>query len=109
MEKYHCPYADECKKNLPESTTITDLSNFFKVFSEPTRLKILFTILEKELCVHDITTIVGMEQSAVSHQLKFLRQAKLVKANRHGRNVFYQLDDDHVHKILTMGLTHLKE
>lgn len=86
-----------------------ELSSVFKVFGDATRLRILFTLLDRELCVGDIATELSLGQSVVSHQLTTLRQAKLVKSRREGKSIFYSLDDEHVKEILEVGLEHTRE
>ena len=86
-----------------------DLADLFKVFSDTTRIKILFVLMDKDLCVADIAETIGASQSAVSHQLRILKQARLVKFQREGKNVIYALSDDHVHTMLDQGMTHICE
>lgn len=86
-----------------------DLADLFKVFSDTTRIKILFALMDKDLCVADIAETIGASQSAVSHQLRILKQARLVKFQREGKNVIYALSDDHVHTMLDQGITHICE
>jgi ArsR family transcriptional regulator len=86
-----------------------DLAEFFKVFGDSTRIRILYALHEGELCVCDIASLLGMTQTAVSHQLRVLKTSKLVKARRNGKTVFYSLDDDHIHTILNMGMHHITE
>lgn len=86
-----------------------DLADLFKVFSDTTRIKILFALMDKDLCVADIAETIGVSQSAVSHQLRILKQARLVKFQREGKNVIYALSDDHVHTMLDQGMTHICE
>lgn len=86
-----------------------DLADLFKVFSDTTRIKILFALMDKDLCVADIAETIGASQSAVSHQLRILKQARLVKFQREGKNVVYALSDDHVHTMLDQGMTHICE
>ena len=95
-------------KILP-TETLRDLGEFFKVFGDPSRLKILTLLQHAELCVCDLAALVDMSISAVSHQLKILRQSRLIKARRDGKNVFYALADDHVLTLITQALTHLTE
>ena len=85
------------------------LADLFKVFSDTTRIKILFALMDKDLCVADIAETIGASQSAVSHQLRILKQARLVKFQREGKNVIYALSDDHVHTMLDQGMTHICE
>ena len=101
--------ADILRKNLPIEEEIQDLAEFFKVFGDPTRIRILFLLKEGEFCVHDISTMVEMNQTAVSHQLKSLRQARLVKYRKEGKQVFYSLNDGHIDEIIAIGLNHLNE
>lgn len=86
-----------------------DLADLFKVFSDTTRIKILFALMDKDLCVADIAKTIGASQSTVSHQLRILKQARLVKFQREGKNVIYALSDDHVHTMLDQGMTHICE
>ena len=86
-----------------------DLADLFKVFSDTTRIKILFALMDKDLCVADIAETIGASQSAVSHQLRILKQARLVKFQSEGKNVIYALSDDHVHTMLDQGMTHICE
>ncbi|MBO8166345.1 MAG: helix-turn-helix transcriptional regulator [Kosmotoga sp.] len=87
----------------------TDLASFFSVFSNPTRLRILYLLLDNELCVGKISQTLNLRQSATSHQLKILRNLKLVRARREGRTVKYSLDDEHIKEILESGMSHLSE
>lgn len=96
-------------ENMPNDVLITTLSEFFKVFGDATRTKILWALDESELCVCDIGEILGMSKSAVSHQLGTLRKANLVKFRREGKNVFYSLKDNHVKTILEIGMEHIQE
>ena len=88
---------------------ITELERTFKIFGDSTRIKILYTMFEKELCVQDIAGKINMTQSAVSHQLSILKGARLVKSRKDGKIVYYSLDDDHVKKILDVGVEHVSE
>lgn len=99
----------EVLRKMPEEETLFDLAEFFKVFGDSTRIRILYALRETELCVCDIASLLGMTQTAVSHQLRVLKNAKMVKARRNGKTVFYSLDDDHIHSILDMGICHLEE
>lgn len=93
---------------LPEEE-LQDLGEFFKVFGDVTRLKILYVLLCSEMCVYDIATLLGMSQSAISHQLRVLKQMDLVKNRREGKTIFYSLADDHIVTILSQGLDHIEE
>ena len=90
-----------------ESVTIEDLSKLFKVFGDPTRIKILWALNVHELCVLDICEVLDMTKSAVSHQLSTLKEAKLVKSRREGKEVYYSLDDEHVKEIFETGIVHV--
>ena len=94
---------------MPEETELYDLAELFKVFGDSTRIRILHALIETELCVGDMAQILNLTQSAVSHQLKILKDAKLVKFRREGKIIFYALDDEHVRTILSMGVEHVEE
>ena len=94
---------------LPEEDILYDLADLFRIFADSTRIKILYALYESELCVGAITQILGMTQSAVSHQLRALKQSKLVKYRREGKTIFYSLADDHVVTILAQGMEHIEE
>lgn len=96
-------------EGLPDEELLYDLADLFKVFSDTTRIKILFALMDGELCVADIAEQTGTSQSAVSHQLRTLKQAHLVKFERDGRNIVYSLADDHVYTMLSVGLNHICE
>ena len=95
--------------NMPDDDTLCDVAELFKVFGDITRTKILSALFEKELSVCCISEIVKMSQSAVSHQLRILRQTKIVKSRRSGKEVYYSLDDGHIAQIYKMALEHLHE
>jgi ArsR family transcriptional regulator len=95
-------------KMLPEEE-LQDLAEFFKVFGDATRLKILYALLCSEMCVYDIATLLGMSQSAISHQLRVLKQMDLVKNRREGKTIFYSLADGHIVNILSQGQDHIEE
>lgn len=95
--------------SLPQEEELYDLAELFKVFGDSTRIRILHALLETELCVGDMAQILNLSQSAVSHQLKILKDAKLVRFRREGKIIFYALDDDHVRNILSMGMEHVEE
>lgn len=94
---------------LPDEEILYDLADLFKVFADTTRIKILYCLMGKELCVADIAEAICATQSAASHQLRILKQAHLVKFRRDGKNVIYELSDDHVYTMLSQGMTHLCE
>ena len=97
------------EKNMPSDDKIFDLSEFFKMFGDPTRMKILFVLFESEACTCDLAEVLKMTSSAVSHQLKTLQRAKLVKNRRDGRTVYYSLADDHVRTMIVQGMAHVEE
>ncbi len=101
--------AEDVLKQMPEEELLYELADLFKVFADTTRIKILYALMEGGLCVADIAEIVGVSQSAVSHQLRSLKQAHLVKFKRDGKQVVYSLSDDHVYTMLSQGLTHICE
>lgn len=119
MEKYEVECCDtyhlhehvvhEVEKHMPEEEIIKELADFYKVFGDATRIKILYVLLQSELCVCDLAEVVGMTQSAVSHQLRMLKQMKLVKNRREGKTVYYSLADGHIQTILSQGMEHIAE
>ena len=92
----------------PDDEYLYDLAELFKVFGDSTRIRILYALFESELCVNDIAQLLNLGQSAVSHQLRILKDAKLVRFRREGKIIFYALDDEHVRNILSMGLEHVE-
>lgn len=100
---------NEVKNKMPDYNIITDLSDFFKIVGDSTRLQILMALEHAELCVSDLATLLNMTISAVSHQLKSLREAKLVKLRKDGKIVYYSLDDDHIKKLLKVSFEHIME
>ena len=105
----HSELIEKGKAVLPKTTELYELSDFFKVLGDSTRLGILFAIDGAPMCVCDIAGVLGMTKSAVSHQLKVLRQNRLVKYSKVGKNVFYELSDDHVRDIIEKALEHIEE
>lgn len=97
------------KNLLPDAEHLQDLSNLFKALGDYTRIRILNALVNSELCVCDLVDILEMNQSAISHQLRVLRSSKIVKYRKEGRNVFYSLDDEHVHQLIRQGLDHVLE
>ena len=97
------------KESMPSKDEIEDVSNLFKVLGDPTRAKILYTLEENELNVTEICECVDMNKSAVSHQLRILRNSKLVKARKDGKEVYYSFDDEHISTIFKFGLEHINE
>jgi len=94
---------------MPPEENLYDLAELFKVFGDTTRIKILCALAESEMCVCDIAVLLNMTQSSISHQLRVLKQARLVRYRREGKVVYYSLDDDHVKQIFNLGLIHLNE
>lgn len=105
----HEDVVERVLKSQPAEEVLYDLAELFKVFGDSTRIRILYALIESELCVGDIAQMLNLGQSAVSHQLKLLKDAKLVKFRREGKVIFYALDDDHVRTILNMGMEHIEE
>lgn len=105
----HEDIVNKLKEEMPEPKTLQELSELFKVFGDGTRIKIIYALSKAEMCVCDISAFTNMTQSAISHQLKILRQAKLVKYRREGKTIFYSLDDEHIKEIFNMGLLHVNE
>ena len=97
------------REKMPEEDKLYDLAELYKVFGDSTRIRILFLLLESEMCVCDIAHLLNMNQSAISHQLRILKQSRLVKNRREGKSVFYSLADDHVLTILSQGMEHIEE
>ena len=97
------------KDTMPDENELYDLAELFKVFGDSTRIRILFVLFEAEVCVSDLAEVLHMTQSAVSHQLKILKQNKLVKSRREGKSIFYSLADDHVKTIIAQGMEHIEE
>lgn len=100
---------EKVEEKMPPEEELQDLADFFKVFGDATRLKILYVLLCSEMCVYDIANMLGMSQSAISHQLRVLKQMDLVKNRREGKTIFYSLADSHIVTILSQGLDHIEE
>jgi DNA-binding transcriptional ArsR family regulator len=112
QSEFLAAHEDVVKKVLEEQPAdeyLYDLAELFKVFGDSTRIRILYALFESELCVGDIAQLLNLSQSAVSHQLKLLKDAKLVKFRREGKIIFYALDDEHVRTIISMGMEHVEE
>lgn len=112
----HCDYMHvhedivaQVNETMPDEEILYDLAELFKIFGDSTRIKILYVLFEAEMCVCDIATLLGTSQSAISHQLRSLKQSKLVKYRREGKTVFYSLADSHVRTILDQGMEHVAE
>lgn len=93
--------------SLPKNKSLQQLGDFFKIFGDPTRLKIIFSLYYSELCVFDLAAVIGISQSGISHQLRTLKQMGIVKNRRWGKTIYYSLDDHHIVEILTSGFTHI--
>ena len=105
----HQDVIDSVQDKMPEEETLYDLAELFKIFGDSTRIRILYVLFESEMCVYDIAQLLSMTQSAISHQLRLLKQARLVKFRREGRTVIYSLSDDHVRTIINQGIAHVEE
>ena len=108
-EEIHSDVVERRREEMPDEGTLYDLSDFFKVLGDSTRISILFAIDGEPMCVCDIADLLGMTKSAVSHQLKILRQNDLVTYRKSGKNVYYALADDHVGSIIETALAHVEE
>jgi ArsR family transcriptional regulator len=114
IERCHCEVihqdvVDTVMGKMPLEETLYDLAELFKVFGDSTRIKILWALDASEMCVCDIAALLNMSQSSISHQLRILKQAQLVKYRKDGKVVYYSLDDEHVRHILDQGMIHLNE
>ncbi len=105
----HRDAVERVRAGLPDDDTLVRLSDLFKVFGDGTRIRILYVLFEEEVCVCDIAMLLGMTQSAVSHQLRILKQARLIRSRREGKTIFYSLADDHVRTLLRNGTEHIEE
>lgn len=105
----YCVRDEKLNSEMPADNMIEDLADLFKVFGDPTRVKIIYTLFKSEMCVCEIADNLGMTQSAISHQLRLLKKSRLVKFRKEGKTVYYSLDDDHVRRIFDCSLCHVKE
>ena len=105
----HKDLVEKVRRELPGEDTLYDLTELFRIFGDSTRIRILYVLFESEMCVCDIAALLGMTQSAISHQLRALKNARLVSSRREGKTVFYALADDHVKTIIDQGLEHVSE
>ena len=105
----HEDAVEQVRSQLPQDEVLYDLAELFKIFGDSTRVKILYALLEEELCVCDIAKLMDVSQSAVSHQLRVLKTSKLVKFRREGKAMYYSLDDDHVRSMIALGMEHTEE
>ncbi|MCH5153334.1 MAG: helix-turn-helix transcriptional regulator [Clostridiales bacterium] len=105
----HDEVCEQVVVDMPDENALYDVAELFKIFGDSTRIRILSALAQAEMCVCDIGVVLNMTKSAVSHQLRILRQAKLVKNRRSGKEIFYSLDDDHVLSIIKLALEHIQE
>ena len=105
----HQDIIETVRENMPEEDILVDLAELFKVLGDQTRIKIIFILFKEEMCVCDIANIVQTTQSAISHQLRILKQSKLVKYRKEGKVVYYSLDDEHISQIVKKGREHIEE
>lgn len=105
----HEDVVNEVRLKMPEEVNLYDLAELFKVFGDSTRIRILWALTEAEMCVCDIAALLNMTQSAISHQLRVLKQTRLVKHRKDGKIVYYSLDDEHIRHIFDQGLIHINE
>jgi len=105
----HEDVVDSVRDSMPDEESLYDLAEIFKVFGDTTRIKILYALFASEMCVCDIAVLLNMTQSAISHQLRVLKQARLVKYRKEGKVVYYSLDDEHIKQIFDQGLNHISE
>lgn len=105
----HQETVDKVKETMPDDTLLYDLSDFFKVLGDSTRVKIIWALDSSEMCVCDLAVLLNMTKSAISHQLRELRRANLVKSRREGKIVYYSLADDHVRDVFEKGMEHISE
>lgn len=108
-ECFHPDMLERARKSMMPQETLQDLAELFKALGDHTRVKILNALYHAELCVCDLTSLLDMNQSAVSHQLRVLRAGKIVKSRKEGKNVYYSLDDAHVQKLIELGIEHVTE
>lgn len=105
----HKDVVEEVKDKLPQEEILYDLAELFKVFGDSTRIKIICSLFESEMCVCDLSALLNISQSAISHQLRVLKSARLVKFRRAGKVIYYSLDDEHIKQIFDAGLYHITE
>lgn len=105
----HNDIVEKVRGKMPDESLFRELADFYKVFGDTTRIRILCVLLESEMCVCDLAEVIGASQSAISHQLRVLKQMKLVKNRREGKTVFYSLADGHIQSIISQGMEHITE
>ncbi len=108
-EQVHEELVEKLRAQMPDETKLYDLAELYKVFGDSTRIRIMYVLFDAEVCVYDIAATLNMTQSAISHQLRILKQSRLVKGRRDGKQIYYSLDDEHVRSIIAMGREHLEE
>lgn len=109
LQHTHPDVVERVRAQIPGEAVLYELTELFRMFGDSTRMRILYVLFEEEMCVCDIAALLGMTQSAISHQLRALKNARLVRARREGKAVFYSLADGHVRTIVGMGLEHVTE
>ena len=109
MQHHHDELVERVVHEMPPEENLYDLADFFKIFADTTRIKILYVLLKQEMCVCDIAQTLEMTQSAISHQLRILKQMDLVKNRRDGKTIYYSLADNHIVSILSQGMDHINE
>ena len=105
----HADILNKVKENMPSEPIMCNLTEFFKIMGDSTRMQILCALVQNEMCVCDLAVLVNVTKSAISHQLRYLKKSHLVKSRRSGKNVFYSLDDDHIKDILEKAIEHIIE
>ncbi|MDD5672995.1 MAG: metalloregulator ArsR/SmtB family transcription factor [Chitinivibrionales bacterium] len=105
----HKSIVEKVRRGMPQPETVFDVADFFRVFGDSTRIGILYALSSAEMCGCDICALLNMTQSAVSHQLRILKQARLVRHRREGKIIYFRLDDEHINKILSLGIKHAAE
>ncbi|MFP4159128.1 MAG: ArsR/SmtB family transcription factor [Desulfobacterales bacterium] len=105
----HRRILEAVRASMPVNGDLCDLADFFKIFGDSTRISILWALSESEMCVCDLCALLDMKQSAVSHQLRLLKQSRIVRHRREGKVVYYALDDDHIRRVLNLGMQHIQE
>ena len=105
----HSDLIERVNENMPDEEILYEIAELYKIFGDSTRIKILYVLFEAEMCVNDIAQLLNISTSAISHQLRILNQAQLVKFRREGKTIFYSLSDDHVRTILNQGMEHICE
>lgn len=105
----HQDLVERVMERMPDRSLLDELGTFFKLFGDPSRISILWALSQSEMCVCDLCALLGMKQSAVSQQLKVLKHSRIVKSRRDGKMIYYSLDDDHIERVLNLGMQHIVE